>query len=174
MRHLFFILPVSAALLLALPAVPASADALLDSLKGTWRGTGAVRTSSSKPSEKVVCRVDGALEGPGDLLKLEGRCGGEGFTGTFQVTISYDAGRGRYTAVWRDSLGSKSPPLTGLKSGNRVVFRIGHNDFESEGRAVSTLVVDPQSATRLRITGQTTPARGAADFISADLVFNRS
>ncbi|TCT06453.1 uncharacterized protein DUF1579 [Tepidamorphus gemmatus] len=174
MRRLLSIFPMSATLLLALPANPASADALLDSLKGTWRGSGAVRTSGSTPSEKVVCRVEGAMDGPGDLLKLDGRCGGEGFTGTFQVTIAYDAGRGRYTAVWRDSLGSKSPPLTGLKSGNRVVFRIGHNDFESEGRAVSTLVVDPQSATRLRITGQTIPAHGGAEFVSADLVFDRS
>lgn len=174
MRTLLVILPILALLGFAAPSAGHAADGLLQSLKGTWRGTGAVRTANGKPSEKLVCRVDGELEGPGDMLRLSGRCGGESFTGTFQITVTYDAGRGRYTAMWKDSLGSKSPPLTGLKSGKRLVFRIGHNDFESEGRAVSTLVLDPQSATRFRILGQTQPARGAGEFVSADLVFDRS
>lgn len=145
-------------------------DGFLKGFSGPWRGTGAVRTAGDAPQEKLVCRVDGELAGSGDALELSGRCGGERFTGTFSVSLTYNNSTGSYSAIWRDSLGSKSPPLTGLKAGNRLVFKVRHNDFETEGRAVSTLVVDPQSS-RFRILGRTVPATGNGDFVSADLIF---
>ena len=152
------------------PIAGADENGFLKGFAGEWRGTGAVRTTGDGPQEKLVCRVEGELGASGDALELSGRCGGERFTGTFRISLSYNTTAKAYSAVWRDSLGSKSPPLTGLRSGNRLVFRVKHNDFETDGRAISTLVVDPQSS-RFRITGRTMPAAGTNDFVSADLVF---
>jgi len=156
--------------LAAVSGARADENGFLKGFAGEWRGTGAVRTADKAPQEKLVCRVAGELQNSGEALELSGRCGGERFTGTFKISLKYDASTNRYSAVWRDSLGSKSPPLTGLRSGNRLVFKVRHNDFESEGRAVSTLIVDPKSA-QFRIVGRTMPAAGTSDFVSADLVF---
>lgn len=152
------------------PSATAEENALLKGFAGPWRGTGAVRTTDDGPQEKLVCRVDGELDGSGEALELSGRCGGERFTGTFSVSLTYNRTAKSYSAIWRDSLGSKSPPLTGLRSGDKLVFRVRHNDFETEGRAISTLIVDPQ-ASRFRIVGRTQPAASKDDFLSADLVF---
>ena len=154
------------------PAAQAQENSYLKGFAGAWRGTGAVRTKDDGPQEKLVCRVDGELDGSGNALELSGRCGGERFTGTFRISLTYNRNAKSYSAIWRDSLGSKSPPLTGLRSGDKLVFRVRHNDFESEGRAISTLIVDPQSA-RFRILGRTQPAASNDDFLSADLVFVR-
>ncbi|MEJ8574412.1 hypothetical protein [Microbaculum marinum] len=143
---------------------------MLEGFTGEWRGTGAVRTTEDGEPEKLVCRVEGELDDSGDALELSGRCGGERFTGTFRVSLTYNKYAKAYSAVWRDSLGSVSPPLTGLRSGSRLVFRVRHNDFETEGRAISTLIVDPE-ASRFRIVGRTLPAAGTEDFVSADLIF---
>ncbi len=155
----------------AAPAAPAdSGFDYLEGFTGTWRGTGAVRIKDDGDPEKIVCKVDGKLDNAGQGLELNGRCGGERFTGTFRISLTYNRVAKSYSAIWRDSLGSKSPPLTGLRSGNKLVFRVKHNDFETKGRAISTLVVDTQSS-RFRITGRTTPDAAKSDFVSADLVF---
>ncbi len=161
------------AIVFTLAAVSGAQSGENDFLKGfagEWRGTGAVRTADKAPQEKLVCRVAGELQGSGEALELSGRCGGERFTGTFKISLSYNAASDRYSAIWRDSLGSTSPPLTGLRSGDRLVFKVRHNDFESEGRAISTLIVDPKAA-QFRIVGRTMPAAGTSDFVSADLIF---
>jgi|GEM_PF-2531612 len=147
-------------------------DGFLKEFEGPWRGTGAVRTGADKPQDKLVCRVDGSVDTSGEALELSGRCGSEKFNGSFKIKLTYNPASGRYSAVWRDSLGSQSPPLTGLRSGNRLVFKVRHNDFETDGRAVSTLVVDPESS-RFRIVGRTMPETGSSDFVSADLIFVR-
>ncbi|WP_436637349.1 hypothetical protein [Microbaculum sp. FT89] len=154
---------------LAVPGAQAGENGFLKGFTGEWRGTGAVRTAGNAPQEKLVCRVDGTLRGD-DQLELSGRCGGERFTGTFKVSLTYNPVKGYYSAVWQDSLGSKSPPLTGLRNGRRLVFKVRHNDFETDGRAVSTLVVDPEN-TRFRIVGRTMSEAGSDDFVSADLMF---
>ncbi len=160
------------ALALAASGAHAGENVFLKGFTGQWRGTGAVRTAGNAPQEKLVCRIRGELQGGGDKLELDGRCGGERFNGSFKIFLTYVSAKGYYSAVWQDSLGGKSPPLTGLLSGNRLVFKVRHNDFETDGRAVSTLVVDPASA-RFRIVGRTMPDAGANDFLSADLVFVR-
>lgn len=159
------------AFVLAVSGAQAGENVFLKSFTGQWRGTGAVRTAGNAPQEKLVCRIDGALRG-GDELQLDGRCGGERFNGSFKIFLTYVPAKGYYSAVWQDSLGGKSPPLTGLLSGNRLVFKVRHADFESDGRAVSTLVVDPENA-RFHILGRTMPETGTSDFVSADLVFVR-
>lgn len=172
-RNLTAIL-LAAALSSGIAAETANAgdDGYLQEFAGEWRGTGAVRTKDNGPQEKLVCRVAGELDGTGNALELSGRCGGERFTGTFKVALTYNETAKVYSAIWRDSLGSKSPPLTGLRSGDRLVFRVRHNDFESSGRAISTLIVDP-AASQFRIVGRTTPAESSDDFVSADLIFVR-
>lgn len=164
-------LTAAAAVLFALaaPGAHAGENGFLKGFTGQWRGTGAVRTAGDAPQEKLVCRVDGTLRGS-DQLELSGRCGGDRFTGTFKIALTYNTTKGYYSAVWQDSLGSKSPPLTGLRNGRRLVFKVRHNDFETNGRAVSTLVIDPEDA-RFRIVGRTMPEAGSDDFVSADLTF---
>jgi hypothetical protein len=172
MIRTFARLSATFAVVFAVSGAHAGDNSYLKTFAGQWRGTGAIRTAGDSPQEKLVCRIDGELDGAGDQLELSGRCGGERFNGSFTIYLSYNSAAGNYSAVWRDSLGGKSPTLTGLKSGDRLVFKVRHNDFETDGRAVSTLVVDP-AKTGFHIIGHTLPATGAIDFISADLIFVR-
>jgi hypothetical protein len=160
------------ALAAAFAAVPdgtqASADetAYLENFAGDWRGDGTFRRSPRHDAEPVVCRASGSMNGNGQL-EIHGRCGGEGFTGSFRVYAAYDAQNARYAALFAGPPSIGSSELAGQRQDDRIELAVDHPD-----QPPSTLLIARQSDTAFRIRSETAHAAGQS-FVSADIQLRR-
>jgi hypothetical protein len=158
---------VGVALSLPVSHQPASASeqAFLQSFVGDWRGQGSFRRSPRHEPEAVVCRANAAMNGAAQL-EINGRCGGEGFTGTFRVTAHYDPASGGYAALFAGPPSVGSSQLHGHRQEDSLQLSVNH-----PGQPPSTLMIAQQSPSAFRIRAET--AAGQQTFTSADIQLRR-
>lgn len=138
----------------------------LENFSGDWRGNGTFRRSPRHPAEPVVCRASGSMNGGGQL-EIRGRCGGEGFTGSFRVHAVYDVQNNRYAALFAGPPSIGSSELAGYREQDRIELAVDH-----PGQPPSTLLIARQSDTAFRIRSETADA-GGQTFVSADIQLRR-
>jgi hypothetical protein len=122
---------------LVLPNAPAFAGeaelAYLQSLAGTYRGSGEIRGEDGGP---VNCRL--TFRPSGAKLNYTGRCSGGGGSQSFSGVIRYNDDADR----WESS--SRGKTVRGRKSGSTLSFTIATSD--SRGSVNSTMSISPGSA----------------------------
>lgn len=138
----------------------------LHNFTGDWRGDGTFRRSPQHPAEPVVCRANGSVNGDGQL-EIHGRCGGEGFTGSFRVYAAYDAQSDRYAALFAGPPSVGSSELAGRREADRIELSVDH-----PGQPPSTLLIARQSESAFQIRSETAQANGQT-FVSADIRLRR-
>lgn len=138
----------------------------LESFVGDWRGQGSFRRGPEQPAESVVCRAQGSLDGNGQL-QVRGRCGGDGFTGTFRVNAVYDPGTDRYSALFAGPPSVGSSELTGQRRDNRIELAVNH-----PGQPPSTLHIGRPTEQAFHLRSETAP-QGGPSFVSADIQLQR-
>lgn len=148
---------------LILTATAAEAAEYLQTFTGQWRGRGVLRESPQRPPAPVVCRAEGSVD-PAGALNVGGRCGGEGFTGTFRIAAGYDAASDSYVATWRDPL-SGTVRFSGRRSGDQLIFSVP----AVAGYPGARLVLSPVSANNFRLRAETTSAGNAPSFVAAEI-----
>jgi hypothetical protein len=153
--------PGTASLAVAEP----SESAFLQSFAGEWRGQGAFRRSPRHEPESVVCRANATVNGTHEL-QIGGRCGGEGFTGTFRITAEYDPASGTYTALFAGPPSIGSSQLAGYRENGSLQLSVDH-----PGQPPSTLQIAQQSQSAFRIHSRTTS--GQETFTSAEIQLQR-
>ncbi len=138
------VLPLlTAALLFAQPAAadPAAERAYLERLAGEWTGRGTAAPNPDRGSERVFCRITGALEG-GTLVQT-GRCAATDRSAGVSGRIAYDPASRRYVGEWRWAVAAQPASLSGERRGDALVLTMS-TPVANGQVATATMTIRPQ------------------------------
>lgn len=102
----------------------------LDSLAGTWSGTGSMKPKDA-PREKVKCKVNYIIKKPGRALSLDLLCASDAYKMTLQANIDQDGDV--ISGNWFESQYRQAGKITGKNKDDVIEARI-------DGDTVAALV----------------------------------
>lgn len=148
-----------------LPGKAQAEESYLRGFVGDWRGQGSLRRGPQAPAESVVCRVQGTMNSSRELV-MNGRCGGEGFTGTFRITAQYNPVNGTYSALFAGPPTVGSSQLEGQRAADSLQLAVHHPNL-----LPSTLEISQLSGDAFRIHSRSSSRQGV--FTSAEIQLRR-
>ncbi|WP_432284269.1 hypothetical protein SLT36_21070 [Aminobacter sp. BA135] len=162
------LLAIPLALMSLSAAVVAETD-FLQSLSGSWRGSGQVRLRPDTAPVPVVCTLQSLSKGTS--LNLDGTCRAK-IVFSRRIGVDLRADGKHYSGTY---VGSRrgTASLAGSRSGDTLNLRINWPDRGS-GARVATMQVASRTAGKMRIVTVERHPQTGSSIVTADIAFSRN
>ena len=155
--------------LMALSAAPVTEKDFLQSLSGSWQGSGQVRLRPDMAPVAVVCSLHSRSKGAS--LNLDGICRAR-IVFSRRIGVDLSADGSHYSGTY---VGSRrgAASLAGSRSGNTLNLSISWPDRGAGGR-VATMQLASRNAGEMRIVTSERHPRTGSSIVTADIAFSRN
>ncbi|WP_286296828.1 hypothetical protein [Aminobacter sp. SS-2016] len=155
--------------LMSLSAAPATEKDFLQTLSGSWQGSGQVRLRPDTAPVPVVCTLRSRSKGAS--LNLDGNCRAK-IVFSRRIGVDLRAEGARYSGTY---VGSRrgAASLAGRRSGDTVTLQINWPDRGS-GARVATMQVASRIAGKMRIVTVERHPQTGNRVVTADIAFSRN